>query len=159
MPPIAQYFSSSHSSIPYDEPSRPIPDSFTPPNGATSVEMSPVLMPTMPYSSASADPRDAPEPLRVEVRGEPVRRVVGDPHGLLLGREARDARHRAEGLLAAHRHVRGDVDEHGRLEELALDPRAADEELRPSLERVRHVPLDLLDGRLVDERADVDAVR
>ena len=25
-----------------------------PPNGATSVEISPVLMPTMPYSSASA---------------------------------------------------------------------------------------------------------
>src|SRR6266508_588405 len=53
-PPIARYFSSSHSSIPYFEPSRPIPDSFIPPNGATSVEMKPVLMPTMPYSSASA---------------------------------------------------------------------------------------------------------
>ena len=39
--------------MPYFEPSRPMPDSLTPPNGATSVEMKPVLMPTIPYSSAS----------------------------------------------------------------------------------------------------------
>ena len=53
MPPTARYFSSSHSSSPYFEPSRPMPDSFIPPKGATSVEMKPVLIPTMPYSSAS----------------------------------------------------------------------------------------------------------
>src|SRR4029077_20882211 len=47
-PAIARYLSSIQSSIPYFEPSRPIPDSFRPPNGATSVEMKPVLMPTMP---------------------------------------------------------------------------------------------------------------
>jgi hypothetical protein len=34
--------------MPYFEPSRPIPDSFMPPNGATSVEAKPVLMPRMP---------------------------------------------------------------------------------------------------------------
>ena len=34
--------------MPYLEPSRPMPDSFMPPNGATSVETKPVLMPTMP---------------------------------------------------------------------------------------------------------------
>src|SRR6476646_7520671 len=49
IPPMQRYFNSSHSSIPYFEPSRPMPDSLTPPNGATSVEMTPVLMPTMPY--------------------------------------------------------------------------------------------------------------
>jgi len=32
----------------------PNPDSFIPPNGATSVEIIPVLIPTIPYSSASA---------------------------------------------------------------------------------------------------------
>jgi hypothetical protein len=32
----------------------PMPLSFMPPNGAISVEMMPSLMPTMPYSSASA---------------------------------------------------------------------------------------------------------
>src|SRR5438093_5322509 len=49
-----RYLISRNSSIPYFDPSRPRPDSFMPPNGATSVEMMPVLMPTMPYSSASA---------------------------------------------------------------------------------------------------------
>ena len=39
--------------MPYFEPSRPMPDSFIPPNGATSVEMNPVLIPTIPYSSPS----------------------------------------------------------------------------------------------------------
>jgi hypothetical protein len=40
--------------MPYFEPFRPMPLSFMPPNGAISVEMMPSLMPTMPYSSASA---------------------------------------------------------------------------------------------------------
>src|SRR5262245_31746617 len=53
-PPRHRYLISRNSSIPYFDPSRPSPDSLTPPNGATSVEISPVLMPTMPYSSASA---------------------------------------------------------------------------------------------------------
>ena len=40
--------------MPYLLPSRPVPDSLTPPKGATAVEIRPVLMPTMPYSTASA---------------------------------------------------------------------------------------------------------
>ncbi len=54
MPPKHTYLISRNSSIPYFEPSRPIPDSLTPPKGATSVEMMPVLTPTIPLSSASA---------------------------------------------------------------------------------------------------------
>ncbi len=54
MPPMQRYLISIHSSMPYFEPSRPMPDSLTPPNGATSFEMKPVLMPTMPVSSPSA---------------------------------------------------------------------------------------------------------
>ncbi len=54
IPPMQTYLISQYSSMPYFEPSRPIPDSLTPPNGATSVEMIPSLTPTMPYSSASA---------------------------------------------------------------------------------------------------------
>src|SRR5690606_16848058 len=54
MPPRQTYFISRKSSMPYTEPSRPSPDCFTPPNGATSFEIRPVLTPTMPYSSASA---------------------------------------------------------------------------------------------------------
>src|SRR5438045_8826890 len=53
-PPMHRYLTSSHSSMPYFDPSRPRPDSLTPPNGATSVEMMQAVMPTMPYSSASA---------------------------------------------------------------------------------------------------------
>ena len=48
IPPMARYLISSQSSMPYFEPSRPMPDSFMPPNGATSVETKPVLTPTMP---------------------------------------------------------------------------------------------------------------
>ena len=53
MPPMQRYLTSSHSSSPYFEPSRPMPDSLTPPNGDTSFEMKPVLMPTIPVSSPS----------------------------------------------------------------------------------------------------------
>ena len=35
------------------DPSRPMPDSLTPPNGATAVEIIPALIPTIPYSNAS----------------------------------------------------------------------------------------------------------
>src|SRR5690606_13661843 len=52
--PRHRYLSSRYSSMPYLLPSRPRPKAFTPPKGATSLEMIPVLMPTMPYSSASA---------------------------------------------------------------------------------------------------------
>src|SRR5579871_5807565 len=54
IPPMQRYFTSRYSSMPYLEPSRPMPLSLTPPKGAISVEMMPSLMPTMPYSSASA---------------------------------------------------------------------------------------------------------
>src|SRR5437762_3982914 len=54
IPPRHKYLISRNSSSPYFDPSRPMPDSLTPPNGATSVEMMPVLIPMMPYSSASA---------------------------------------------------------------------------------------------------------
>jgi hypothetical protein len=40
--------------MPYFEPSRPRPLCLKPPNGATSVEIKPVLTPTSPYYSASA---------------------------------------------------------------------------------------------------------
>src|SRR6478672_12870453 len=48
------YFTSRNSSRPYFEPSRPRPDCLTPPNGASAVEIKPVLTPTMPDSSRSA---------------------------------------------------------------------------------------------------------
>lgn len=47
------YLISRNSSIPYFPPSRPIPDSFTPPKGTLSPAIIPVLTPMIPYSSAS----------------------------------------------------------------------------------------------------------
>src|SRR5690606_9257789 len=52
--PMHRYLSSVYSSRPCREPSRPRPDSLTPPNGAIGLEISPSLMPMMPASSASA---------------------------------------------------------------------------------------------------------
>ena len=74
--------------MPYFEPSRPMPDSFTPPNGATSVEMMPTLMPTMPDSSAFGDAPDAADVAAVEVRGEAELGVVRELDRLVLGLEA-----------------------------------------------------------------------
>src|SRR5690625_4604743 len=53
-PPWHRYFNSRYSSRPCRDPSRPMPDCLMPPNGATSVETTPSLMPTMPYSRPSA---------------------------------------------------------------------------------------------------------
>ena len=44
----AQVLHLRYSSMPYFEPSRPRPDCLTPPKGATSLEIRPVLWPTMP---------------------------------------------------------------------------------------------------------------
>src|SRR5689334_4057461 len=60
IPPMQRYFTSRNSSMPYLEPSRPMPDSFMPPNGATSVEMMPTLMPMMPASMPSATRQTRP---------------------------------------------------------------------------------------------------
>lgn len=60
MPPMHRYFISRYSSMPYLEPSRPRPDCLTPPNGPTSLEMMPVLIPTIPYSSFSATRQTRP---------------------------------------------------------------------------------------------------
>jgi hypothetical protein len=53
-PASRTYFSSTNSAMPWCEPSRPMPDCLTPPNGATSTPSNAVLTPTMPHSSASA---------------------------------------------------------------------------------------------------------
>ena len=141
--------------MPYFEPSRPSRDSFMPPNGATSVEMMPSLMPTMPYSSASATRQIAADVAAVEIGGEAELGVVGHADRLLLGLEAEQRRHRAEGLLARHHHVGRDVGQHRRLEEAAAErvTLAAGDDLGALRQRVGDVLLDLLDRLHVDQRA------
>ncbi len=131
-----------------------MPDSLTPPNGATSVEMTPVLMPTMPYSSASETRQIAADVAAVEVGGEAVRRVVRQPDRLVLGREPRDAGDRAERLLARHRRRRRHAGDHRRRVEEPTEVLAAGQQLAAPLERVGDVALDLVDRLLLDQRAD-----
>lgn len=59
-PPMHMYFTSRYSSMPFGPPSRPRPDCLIPPNGATSVEITPSLTPTMPTSNFSATRQTRP---------------------------------------------------------------------------------------------------
>ena len=47
------YFVVRYSSMPSSEPSRPMPDCLTPPNGAAALEMTPALRPLIPVSRRS----------------------------------------------------------------------------------------------------------
>ncbi len=131
--------------MPCREPSRPSPDCFTPPNGATSEEMMPSLMPTMPNFQPLRDAPDAADVAGVEVGGEAERRAIGDAYSVVLGLEAEQRRDGAEGLLARNDHVRRDAGQHGWLEE-GLPERvalAAQHQTGTLGERVGDVRLDL----------------
>ncbi len=153
-PPMHRYFTSTYSSMPYFEPSRPSPDCLTPPKGATSVVMRPVLMPTMPYSRPSATLPDAPDVAAVEVRGEAVLGAVGELDHLVVGAKANERRDRAERLLAEDLHVRRDPGEDRRLVEGAAQgvALAARRDLRAVCGGVGDVVLHLVEGGGVDER-------
>src|SRR5262249_40627609 len=56
------YLVSRNSSIPGRPPSRPSPDSFTPPNGAAGFDTTPWFKPTMPVSRASQTRRPRRSP-------------------------------------------------------------------------------------------------
>src|SRR5215470_13131901 len=58
-----------------------------------------------------ADPPGAGEVARVEVGGETELGVVRHAHGVGLALEAKERRHRAEGLLPRHEHLGRDVGE------------------------------------------------
>ncbi len=81
--------------MPYFEPSRPRPDSFTPPKGATSVEMSPALMPDDAVLERLGHPPDAADVTGVEVGGQPEFGVVGHADRLGFGLEPEQRRERA----------------------------------------------------------------
>ena len=102
--------------------------------------------------------RDAPhaaDVAREEVAREPDRRVVREPHDLLLRLEARERGERPERLLRVHERVRRHVREHGRREERANAGKtfAPKQELCTTRERIIDMSLDLLDGAFVNQRA------
>ena len=92
-----------------------------------------------------------------EIRGQAERRVVGNPHGVGLALEAMHGRDGAEGLLVRHlpRHIGAGDD--GRQEEraavLGVDV-AAQQDLAAARLGVGDVARNLLEGRVVDQRAD-----
>ena len=141
--------------MPYFEPSRPTPDCLTPPNGATSFEMIPVLTPTMPYSSDSAIRNTRPDVARVEVRGEPELGGVRRVDRFLVGREPEHRRDRAERFLACHQHLARDIRQHGRLVERSPQRVTLPAGHDPGALglRVGHVRLDLRERVGVDQRA------
>ena len=101
-------------------PSRPRPDSFTPPNGAAAAVGLMSLTPTMPKRSASIARQRPAQVVGVDVAGQAVVGVVGHGDHLVLGVEGDDGRDRAEGLLAVDDHVGRDAGEHGRRVEAAV---------------------------------------
>src|SRR5690554_4447535 len=92
----------------------------------------------------------------IEVGGKAEGGVVGHGDRLLLVAEAEHRRQRAEGLLAGHRHLRSGIGDHGGgVEALAQRMGGAAAQQAPALGHgVVHVALHLVDGGLVDQRAD-----
>ena len=138
--------------MPYFEPSRPRPDSLTPPNGATSVEISPVVDADHAVLERLGDAPDAADVAGIEVAGEAEFGVVG---------HARSPRPRSRSGTAAPPGRRSPrarsscsawhVGEHGGLEEAAAERVALAADAppwRPCATRVRDVLLDLGDGAL-----------
>src|SRR5271165_2227208 len=119
MPPMQRYLTSRNSSMPYFEPSRPMPLSFMPPKGAISVEMMPSLMPTMPYSRASATRQIAANVAAVEIGGETELGVVGHLDRLGVCLEAVERGDRAEGFFPGDDHVGCHIGQYRRLKEAA----------------------------------------
>ena len=93
---------------------------LTPPKGTSAVEIRPVLMPTMPYSSASPTREDAAHVAAVEVARQAELGVVGHRDGLGLGLEGNTG---ATGPKVSFRaqHVAGDVSQHRRRVEAFAD--------------------------------------
>src|SRR3954469_3385732 len=106
------------------------------------------------------DPEGAAEVAGVEIRGEPVFRVVRHPHRLGLVLEAEQRRERPEGLLARDRHLGRRAGDDRRLEEGVAERMAvaAGDDLAALLDRVGDVLLDLGDRLVVDQRALLHAV-
>ncbi len=131
-----------------------MPDSLTPPKGATSVEMMPGVEPDDAVLQGLRHPPGARQIARVEIGGEAEFRGVRHADRVRLGREAKERRHRAEGLLPRDQHLRGDVGDHGRLEERAAErvALAAVHHVRALLHRIGDVLLDFGERVAVDQR-------
>src|SRR5262249_20362304 len=100
------------------------------------------------------DAPDAADVAAVEIGGETELGVVGHAYGLVVGLEAIERRHRAEGLLLGDDHVSRHVGQYRWLEKAAALSGAltAEDHLGPFLDGIGDVRLDLLDRLHVNER-------
>ena len=112
-------------------------------------------MPWMPYSSASESRQIAPDVARVVVRGKPVRRVVRLADG--LSSVEKRAMPATGPNVSSH-----DIAASAGTPVMTVGcqksppmPLAAEQQLAAALERVGDVALDLVDRRLLDQRADL----
>ena len=134
-PATSTYFTSRYSSIPKSPPSRPYPDSLTPPKGTFARADQPRVGADDPVLELLGDPQQPRVVARVEVGREPEDRVVRELDRLLLGVERCDCRDRAERLLVRDQHLARHVREHRRLVEgtagvvAALEARSARQQL------------------------------
>jgi hypothetical protein len=142
------YLISTNSSMPWSEPSRPRPDSLTPPKGATSVPSDGRVDADHAVFQLLGDAEGAAEIRRVEIGGEAEGRVVGERDDLVLALEAVDGRDGPKVSSRVTSMVGGDAGEHRRLVEGAAERMAlaADHDLGALGDGVGDMALDLLDG-------------
>ncbi len=159
MPPSDQYFSSTQSSTPKDEPSRPMPDSFIAAEGRhlgrdqSGVDAEDAVLERLP------DAPDSREVLREVVRREPVGGRVRDPDRLLLRSENRAIAATGPNVSSQLISISGvtPVSTEGwkNCPSIVEPPTTTS---APPVDRVVDVPLDLLERGHVDQRADLDAL-
>ena len=129
---------------------------MTPPKGTTSLEKMPLADADHAGVELLGDAPGAAQIPAEQIGGEPERRVVGEPDRIGLGVEAHQRRDGAEDLLAHDLHigVTSPTDGWAVEERAGRIERTAGEDFRALLDGVADERLDLLDRRLVDQRAD-----
>ena len=155
------YLISTNSSTPWREPSRPMPDSLTPPNGR---ELGRDRAGVDAHHAVFERLRHAPDPRRGRGRRNRRRGRTGCRWpGAIASASSLKRKTGATGPNVSSRAIqhRGvDARQHRRLEEGAAERVRAcrrSRPWRPSSSRVRDMLLDLLDRRLVDQRPLCDA--
>lgn len=103
---------SRYSSNPAMPISRPLPDCLYPPNGISAEYQTPPLTLTVPASQPRRDPRCPLGVGAVDGAGQPVGRVVGDAHRVVVAVMRDHGEHGPEDLLAGHPRLIGQPGDH-----------------------------------------------
>src|SRR5258705_13761426 len=104
--------------MPSTPPSRPMPEKFVPPKGASEAARAKELTPTIPAFNSATVRRARGRRTRERIGRKAHYAGVGALDRLVVGPESRDCRNRSEVLLRHDLHGVGDVGQHGRVEEM-----------------------------------------